>query len=153
MNLLKKLSLFRLLKYSKHKIIRIKDLPESISIGLAWGAAVSFTPLLGLHIIICFVGTFIMKGNILAAAAGTVIGNPWTFPIFFYAGYKLGVIFYNEPIPSFELKIDFFLNNFEQLFFPTLIGSIPISIFAWFITYKVSKYFLLKNKSKWLKKK
>ena len=82
--ILKKLNILRLFKHTKHKIYKLKDPPESISIGLAWGAAVSFTPLLGLHIIICFLGTYLMKGNLLAAAAGTIVGNPWTFPIIFY---------------------------------------------------------------------
>ena len=94
MSLFKKLNFLRFLKLYKYKVYRIKDLPESISIGLAWGAAVSVTPLLGLHIIICFLGTFLMRGNLLAAAAGTIIGNPWTFPIFFYCSYKIGSIVY-----------------------------------------------------------
>ena len=81
---LKKLNFFRSIKFLKYKIFRIRDLPESIAIGLAWGAAVSFTPLLGFHILICFLGTFLMRGNLLAAAAGTIVGNPWTFPIIYF---------------------------------------------------------------------
>ena len=142
MSLIKKMNVLRFLRLYKYKVYRIKDLPESISIGLAWGAAVSVTPLLGLHIIICFLGTFLMRGNLLAAAAGTIIGNPWTFPIFFYCSYKIGSIIYSQPISNFELKISFFIDNFENLFFPTLIGSIPLSIFVWFIIYNLSKYFL-----------
>ena len=64
MLLLKKFNVLRSFKFIKNKIIRIKDFPEAISIGLAWGASVSVTPLLGLHIIICFLGTYIMKGNL-----------------------------------------------------------------------------------------
>ena len=147
MSLFKKLNFLRFLKLYKYKVYRIKDLPESISIGLAWGAAVSVTPLLGLHIIICFLGTFLMRGNLLAAAAGTIIGNPWTFPIFFYCSYKIGSIVYFQPILNFELKIIFFIDNFENLFFPTLIGSIPLSIFVWFTIYKTSKYFLSRKRN------
>ena len=147
MPLIKKLNIFRFLKLYKYKVYRIRDLPESISIGLAWGAAVSVTPLLGLHIIICFLGTFLMRGNLLAAAAGTILGNPWTFPIFFYCSYKIGSIIYFQPISNFELKISFFIDNFENLFVPTLIGSIPLSIFVWFIIYKLSKYFLSKKRN------
>ena len=143
---MKGLNYFRLFKFLKYKILRLKDLPEPIAVGLAWGAAVSFTPLLGFHIIICFLGTYIMKGNLLAAAAGTIIGNPWTFPIFFFISYKLGCIFYENNIINFEINISFWMENFEQIFIPTLIGSIPLSIFAWIITYRVSKFFLLKNR-------
>ena len=151
MSFLKKLNFFRSIKFLKYKIFRIRDLPESIAIGLAWGAAVSFTPLLGFHILICFLGTFLMRGNLLAAAAGTIVGNPWTFPIIYFLGFEIGTLFYEPNIDFFELKISFFLRNFEQLFIPTLIGSIPLAVIAWFITYKISKFVLYK-KIKWKNK-
>lgn len=139
---MKKMSLLRLLKHQKYKLFRLKDPPESISIGLAWGAAVSFTPLLGLHIIICFIGTILMRGNLLAATAGTVIGNPWTFPFIFYICYRLGILFYPGTSVDFELKVSYFTDNFTNLFIPTLIGSIPISILTWFVVYNISKSIL-----------
>jgi uncharacterized protein (DUF2062 family) len=148
---LKKLNFFRSIKFLKYKIFRIRDLPESIAIGLAWGAAVSFTPLLGFHILICFLGTFLMRGNLLAAAAGTIVGNPWTFPIIYFIGFEIGSLLYEPDIDFFELKISFFLRNFEQLFIPTLIGSVPLAVIAWFITYKISK-FVLYEKIKWKNK-
>ena len=76
-------SLSKLLRLLKMKIYRIRDFPESVAIGLAWGAAVSFTPLLGFHLIICYLGTVLMRGNLIATTVGSVIGNPWTFPFFF----------------------------------------------------------------------
>ena len=77
----------RIFRVLKMKIYRIRDFPEAVAIGLAWGMAVSFTPLLGLHLIICYLGTIIMRGNLIAATVGSVVGNPWTFPIFFYVYY------------------------------------------------------------------
>ena len=64
-------------------MFKLKDPPEYISVGLAWGAAVSFTPLLGLHIIICFLGTYLMKGNLLAAAAEQLLVTRGHFHSFF----------------------------------------------------------------------
>ena len=127
------------------KIYRIRDFPESVAIGLAWGVAVSFTPLLGFHLIICYIGTISMRGNLIAATVGSVIGNPWTFPFFFFAAYKLGLNFIYSPLDNYEFKIDFLIENFNRLFFPTLIGSLPIAIAGWFITYKVSKIYLEKR--------
>ncbi len=127
------------------KIYRIRDFPESVAIGLAWGASISFTPLLGFHLIICYLGTFSMRGNLIAATVGSVIGNPWTFPFFFYLAYKLGLLFFFDPLEYYEFKISFLINNFNELFFPTLIGSLPIAITVWIITYKTSKFFLEKR--------
>ena len=127
------------------KIYRIRDFPESVAIGLAWGTSISFTPLLGFHLIIIYLGTILMRGNLIAATVGSVIGNPWTFPFFFYFSYKLGLIFFFKPLDTYEFKISFLLDNFNQLFFPTLIGSLPIAIIVWFITYMVSKFYLKKK--------
>jgi len=136
---------FRYLKLLKYKIVRIKDFPESVAIGLAWGAAVSFTPLLGLHLIICYTGTYLMKGNLIAATVGTIVGNPWTFPFFFYISYKFGIFFYFEPLDNYEFNINFLLNNFDDLFFPTLLGCLPIAILVWIITFSISKKILEKR--------
>ena len=129
----------------KMKIYRIRDFPESVAIGLAWGVAISFTPLLGFHLIICYLGTLVMRGNLIAATVGSVVGNPWTFPFFFYAAYKLGVNFIYSPLEYYEFKISFLIENFSKLFFPTLLGSLPIAITTWFITYRVSKFYLEKR--------
>ena len=137
--------ILRFFKLQIYKIIRIKDFPESVAIGLAWGAAVSVTPILGLHLIICYLGTWIMRGNLIAATVGTIVGNPWTFPFFFYLDYKIGIFFYYTKIEKYEFKLNFLVQNFEELFFPTLLGSIPIAISVWLITYYLSKNILKKR--------
>ena len=37
-----------MIKLQKYKITKIKDFPESVAMGMAWGVAVSFTPLSGI---------------------------------------------------------------------------------------------------------
>ena len=144
----KKLNFIRPLIHIRHKLFRLKDPPQSISVGLAWGAAVSFTPLLGLHIIICFLGTYLMKGNLLAAAAGTIVGNPWTFPFIFFLDYKIGTFLGIKGIETINFSVDFLINNFNSLFYPTLVGSVPLSICAWFSTYYFSLLIIRKYKER-----
>ena len=139
------MNISKILRLIKMKIFRIKDFPESVSIGLAWGVSISFTPLLGLHLIICYSGTILMRGNLIAATVGSVIGNPWTFPFFFYLAYKLGLLFFFSPLEKYEFKIKFLIENFQELYFPTLVGSLPIAIIVWLITYNVSKFYLEKR--------
>ena len=143
----------RLIKLQKYKIIKIKDFPESVAIGMAWGVSISFTPLLGLHLIICYLGTWLMKGNLIAATVGTIIGNPWTFPFIFYLDYKVGTTIFLERIDFYEFKISFFVEHFEDLFYPTLLGSFPIAVTLWFVTFYTCKNFLInrineKNKTR-----
>ena len=145
--------LFRIIKLQKYKITKIKGFPESVAIGIAWGVAVSFTPLLGFHLIICYLGTWLMKGNLIAATVGTIIGNPWTFPFIFYLDYKVGTTIFLERINYYEFKISFFVEHFEDLFYPTLLGSFPIAVTLWFVTFYTCKNFLInrineKNKTR-----
>ena len=133
----------RFIKLQKYKITKIKDFPESVAVGVAWGVAVSFTPLLGFHLIICYLGTWFMKGNLIAATVGTIIGNPWTFPFIFYLDYKLGTTIFLDRIDFYEFKISFFVEHFEDLFYPTLLGSFPIAVIVWFVTFYICKNFLI----------
>ena len=137
--------ILRFIKLQKHKIIKIKDFPESVAVGMAWGAAVSFTPLLGFHLIICYLGTWLMRGNLIAATVGTIVGNPWTFPFIFYLDYQIGTTIFLDRIDYYELKIIFLVENFESLFYPTLLGSIPLAIIIWFVTYYFCKGYLVKR--------
>ena len=59
-----------------------------------------------------------MRGNLIAATVGSVVGNPWTFPIFFFIAYKIGLLFFFSPLPNYEFTIGFLLDNFGKLFFP-----------------------------------
>ena len=140
--------IFRIFRLLKLKVYRIRDFPEAVAIGLSWGAAVSVTPLLGFHLIICYLGTWLMRGNLVAATVGTIVGNPWTFPIFFYVDYKIGLLFFEEKINNYDFKIQFFINNFEDLFYPTLLGSLPIAFIIWFITFYTTKNLLIKRYEK-----
>ena len=139
------MNLFRFLRLLKMKVYRIRDFPDSVAVGLAWGIAISFTPLLGFHLIICYSGTVLMRGNLIAATVGSVIGNPWTFPFFFYVAYQFGISFYFESLDNYEFTLNFLMENFQALFLPTLLGSFPIAITVWFITYYSSKYFIEKR--------
>ena len=145
--------IFRIIKLQKYRITKIKDFPESVAIGIAWGAAVSFTPLLGFHLIICYLGTWLMRGNLIAATVGTIIGNPWTFPFIFYLDYKIGTTIYFSSVENYEFKVSFFIENFRDLFYPTLFGSVPIALVIWFVSFNTCKKFLInrineKNKTR-----
>lgn len=76
--------------YIKHRLMRIADSTHKIALGLAIGMAVSFTPLLGTHFLQAGIIAFFLRGNVVSAMIGTFIGNPWTFPFFWWAGFSFG---------------------------------------------------------------
>jgi uncharacterized protein len=149
--------------YVAHRVARIKGSPYSIAAGFAAGAAISFTPFMGLHFVLGALGAWLVRGNILASAIGTLVGNPWTFPFIWIFVYKLGILMGAgtelpdnqtlEFVPFFEhlmnavksLNWSYVVDVAWPVFWPMLIGSIPAYIVTWLIffipiRYLVSKY-------------
>lgn len=137
---------------------RLHGSPYSIAAGFACGVAVSFTPFIGLHLIIAAITAWIIRGNVLSSAIGTLIGNPWTFPFIWIAVLSTGHFFLGDFASSDHVN---FLNIFESasrslltldfrrfgrdvwpIFFPMLIGCIPYYIITWFASYKIIKVML-----------
>ncbi|HEV7418115.1 MAG TPA: DUF2062 domain-containing protein, partial [Tianweitania sediminis] len=67
-------------RYLLRRLERMTASPHQVAAGAAAGAAVSMFPLIGFHFIFGFVLAFLTRGSMLAAALGTAVGNPLTFP-------------------------------------------------------------------------
>ena len=151
-------------KYVSLSIKRIKDTPQALSLGLATGIAVSFTPFIGLHALLAIFISWVIGGSMAAALIGTLFGNPWTFPLIWYFTFEIGQLI-NYGILSYEEEFSFksikeeistllvilkniivFANiaelkaNLEKLkFIPFMIlGSIPLVFLAWVLSYFLS---------------
>ena len=85
-----RMGLRRYSAYLRKRVMRLSASPHAIAAGVASGAAVSMFPLIGVHFLLGFVLAFATRGNMIAAAIGTVWGNPLTFPLFFAASYAIG---------------------------------------------------------------
>ena len=122
--------------------------PTSVAVGAAWGAAVSFTPFIGLHLFVGLAMTYMTRGNMLACLFGTIIGNPWTFPLFFYLDYALGT-FILQFFGSVTIQAGNTLAEFISLFLaaPTaligevfkqiIVGAIVLGSMAWFMMFGI----------------
>jgi len=133
----------RLISYVIQRIKRMPGSTLSIAIGAAWGVAVSFTPFLGLHLLVGLMLAYLTRGNLLACLFATFIGNPWTFPVFFYLDYRLGAFIITElggtvksigdTLPSFMAA--FFADPaalIGALFMPIIVGCLVLGTIAWF---------------------
>ena len=80
----------RFSRYLGHRVARMPGSPWSIAAGFACGAAISMTPLVGLHIALAVLIAWVIGANMVAAAFGTVVGNPWTFPFIWIWTLELG---------------------------------------------------------------
>ena len=77
-------------QYVSKRILRLSASPQSVALGVCAGAFASFTPFVGLHFVLAFIIAWAIRGNIIASALGTFVGNPITFPIIWIVTHELG---------------------------------------------------------------
>jgi uncharacterized protein (DUF2062 family) len=125
--------------YVVKRATRLSGTPHSIAAGAACGVAISFTPFIGFHLLGAFLLCLLVRGNYLAAAAGTLVGNPWTFPFVWVATYQLGHVLLGsrpaqiEPVEHWDLAT--FFVEVEAVFWPMGVGGFPLALVAGLATY------------------
>ncbi|MEM7742206.1 MAG: DUF2062 domain-containing protein [Pseudomonadota bacterium] len=72
---------WRGLDYIGKRMRRLPDSPHRIALGFACGALASFTPFFGFHFFVAAGLAWVLRANVLASLFGTVVGNPFTFPL------------------------------------------------------------------------
>ena len=136
--------------YLAKRLPRLSASPHAIAAGFAAGAAGSFTPFLGFHFLLSFAIAFVVRGNMIAAAFGTAVGNPLTFPLIFASTYEVGsriLRLFAGHVPdarTMEKQSEVLMNEglfaigFDRLW-PLLktmsIGAIPLGFLAFIFFY------------------
>jgi hypothetical protein len=64
--------------------------PERVAAALAVGVGVGLSPFIGFHLIMAILLALAFRLNKLDTVIGSLVGNPWTLPPFFAAGYRVG---------------------------------------------------------------
>jgi len=123
------------------RLFRLGANPHAVAAGFASGVALSCTPLFGLHILLAFVLAWAVRGHMVAAALGTVVGNPLTFPIFVSGAYGVGAAVFGVPD---QLEGAGVMTILRDAFLVTLIGSLPIATAAYLLSYAVLKPALMR---------
>ena len=140
----------RIIGYMMHRVLRMSGTPHSIACGLACGASVSFTPFIGLHLIIAVAISYPLGGSISAALIGTLIGNPWTFPIILLNAKSVGDIvltFLNLEDHLNLSTISAENTEFLSMLISTSIGGSSTAIFVWPFFYGATYYTIVKWRS------
>ena len=136
----------RTLKYTRHRFVRLPGSPHSVAAGFACGVAVSFTPLLGFHFVGAALLAWLIGGNLVASAIGTVVGNPWTFPLIWFWILTLGRWIVGSPLdPEIEREItsSSMIGNVKGILFPMMVGGLITGPVSWFAAYYPMKYVIV----------
>jgi len=84
------LKLSRRLKVLLADLLGREEPPERVAAAIALGIGVGFSPFLGIHFLIAIGLAFLFRLNRIDALLGQFVGNPWTLPPVYAAGYALG---------------------------------------------------------------
>lgn len=122
-------------KYIAHRLRRLPGTPYRIAAGFASGAAVSFTPFIGLHFVLAALLALLLRGSLVASAIGTVVGNPWTFPLIWLWLYSSGHWLLghdvSESLPD-DMSLKYIFDNFWSVLWPMTLSAVPTATAAWF---------------------
>lgn len=141
-------SFWRSFQYYSKRILRLTATPHAIAAGVAAGVFSSFTPILGFHIMLAAALAWVMRGNIIASAIGTVVGNPLTFPFMWGASLELGrFILYGHhtgEIAPVHLGSMLAHMRVRELWGPVLkpltVGSIPLGLAFAIVFYVLTRW-------------
>lgn len=137
--------------YFAHRVTRLQASPHAIGAGFAAGAAASCFPLIGFHFILSFVLAFFTRGSMIAAALGTAVGNPLTFPFLFAGAYNVGaaILGHDGSGAGVDAAGDqlasegMFGDGFARIwpiFRTTMIGALPIAVVTFFGFYLLVRW-------------
>ena len=150
----------RSFQYFIKRVLRLTATPHAIAAGVAAGVFASWTPLLGFHFILSFALSYILAGNMVAAALGTAFGNPLSFPFIWALTFKTGNLLIGVETGAHQkhVNLEALLRHldvsqlWEPVLKPMLIGAIPpgiVSAIAFYLlTYWGVRAFQARRKSK-----
>ncbi len=126
--------------YIWRRIWRLTGTPHAVAIGVAAGAFISFTPFLGFHIMLAVLIAWIFRGNLLAAAFGTIVGNPISYPPIWFATYDVGHrILGTSAAANVDLTELLMGQRAFDMILPVLVpmavGALPLGLAAAVVTY------------------
>ncbi|WP_052161919.1 DUF2062 domain-containing protein [Hoeflea sp. BAL378] len=150
----------RSFQYFIKRVLRLTATPHAIAAGVAAGVFASWTPLLGFHFILAFAISYVLAGNMVAAALGTAFGNPLSFPFIWASTLKLGNLLIGIETGGHEkhVNLEALLRHldisqlWDPVLKPMLIGSIPPGIICavgfYILTYWGVRAFQARRKSR-----
>lgn len=150
----------RSFQYFIKRVLRLTATPHAIAAGVAAGVFASWTPLLGFHFILAFALSYVLAGNMVAAAIGTAFGNPLSFPFIWTLTIKIGNMLIGVDSGAHErhVNLEALLRHldvkqlWDPVLKPMLIGAIPPGVITgvafYILTYWGVRAFQTRRKSR-----
>lgn len=141
--------------------------PHKVAWGAAIGMWINFIPIPGLGAASALVLAWLLRGSLMAAFIGQILGNPWTFPLIWWMNYAIGRVFipvkedalgFNQLMENANL--DFVVSHWQQLatnvlpplFMGGLILGTAVGGLTYALVYWEVRQFWKHRRAKWLVK-
>ena len=142
----------RLGLYYKHRMGRLPGTPQFIAKGMAAGVSISFTPFVGLHMLVGTLTCWLTRGSFLAMIFGSVVGgNFWTLPLIWISTYELGNFMLGRKhwyhvaknvaegtLTPDKFSLQTLIDDPVKFLLPMTLGCLPMVIIAWVVTYNLT---------------
>ncbi len=141
-------SFWRSFRYYSKRALRLTATPHAIAAGIAAGAFASFLPYVGFHFVLAAAIAFCLRGNLVASAIGTAVGNPITFPFIWAGTLAAGrYILYGHAMENFApMQLGRALTHFEfaslwdPLLKPMTVGAVPLGGLCAIVLYVITRW-------------
>ena len=135
----------RSFQYGWRRVWRLSGTPHAIALGVAAGVFASCTPFFGFHILLAMLVAWVIRGNLVASALGTFVGNPLTFPLIFFVVFEVGQFMVGAPPGHVDPEIEEVVQQagaFDRLLphiVPLLVGALPVGIVLGCVFYVITR--------------
>ena len=133
-----------------YRLIRLRERPHFVAMGLAWGILIGWTPTIPLQMTMAVIITFIFRCSKLAAVIGVQFSNYITLPAVYYADYLVGG-WVTGRWPEFSLRMAHKIDLWHQageVFWVMMVGGVIIGIPSAIATYFITRRLLIKAQQK-----
>lgn len=149
------------------RLLREKDPPHRVALGLALGIFIGMLPIMGIQMAVVAVLALPLRANIKAAVAGVWISNPITVIPLYYANYRFGLLFlssreadqaafsraletasrweWSDICGSLWRLFDFGTEILAPLWLGSAILAVPLGALTYFLTFRA----VVKTREKW----
>lgn len=111
---------------------------RSVAGAAAIGVFTAFLPI-PMQMVVAAALAIVVRVNLILAVVVVWISNPFTMGPMLYAGYQTGALFTGQRIEQepFEWRLEWFWDNFAQVWQPLILGSVLLGLLAGGASYLV----------------
>lgn len=141
-----------------NRFIEARDRPHAMAGGMAIGVFFGFIPAFGFKTLLALATSLVSRCNTIAAIVGVTLHDVfcWTWPFLYRFEFQVGHWILSNPhqfAPKL-LRTDFRLSeimqwdNFVNILYPWLVGSVVIALPFTLLSYGATLFFMLSREKK-----